>query len=436
MNPTEEGPGVERGLRARLSRTFLTQAALIGAAAVIGVFLASLLLEGVLIRQALREEAAHFWAQRAGDPGFALPRTVNLIGYIDAPPAELAGLGPGFHGRRIGADDTVVYVDDRDGQRLFLVFDRSGVGRPATLFGLLPLAMVLLVLYLSTWLAIRASRRAFSPVIALARQVRELDPGAAVPARLDPTRLPADADDEVRELADALARYSQRLAEFVERERHFTRDASHELRSPLTVISMAAEMLLADPGLGESARRSAQRILRAARDMEELTRAFLLLARESETGLPLEEICVNDLLAEEIERARPLADGRPIEAQLQASCRLYLSAPEKVLAVLLGNLLRNAFAYTEAGQIAVNVYAGGVSIADTGAGMPPERLDDMYRPFVRGEGSGRGGHGVGLTIVRRLSDRFGWPVRIDSRPGIGTRVDVAFPAARVEPVAP
>lgn len=435
MNGPEASRGAGRGLRARLGRTFLTQAALIGAAAVLGVFLASFLLEGVLIRQALREEAAHFWAQRASAPDFALPRTVNLTGYLDVPPTELAGLSPGFHDRRAGTDDTVVYVDDHDGQRLFLVFDRSGVGRLATLFGLLPLAMVLLVLYLSTWLAFRASRRAFSPVIALARQVRELDPGGVVPARLDFARLPADADDEVRELADALARYSQRLAEFVDRERTFTRDASHELRSPLTVIGMAAEMLLADPGLGEPARRSANRILRAARDMEELTLAFLLLARESETGLPLEEVCVNDLLAEEIERARPLAEGRPIEAQLSASCRLYLTAPEKVLAVLLGNLLRNAFSYTEAGRIEVEVHPGGVTIVDTGVGMAPEQLAQMYQPFVRGAGSRRGGHGVGLTIVRRLSDRFGWPVRIDSRPGLGTRVDISFPAARVEPTA-
>ena len=435
MNSADAGRDAKRGLRARLGRTFLTQAALIGSAAVIGVFLASLLLEGVLIRQALREEAAHVWAQRAGDPDSALPRTVNLTGYLDTPPAELAGLAPGFHDRRAGADDTVVFVSDRGGQRLFLVFDRGGVGRLAIVFGLLPLAMVMLVLYLSTWLGIRASRRAFSPVIALARQVRRLDPGAAVPERLDPASLPADADDEVRELADALARYSQRLAEFVDRERNFTRDASHELRSPLTVIGMAAEMLLADPGLGEPARRSANRILRAARDMEELTQAFLLLARESETGLPLEEVCVNDLLAEEIERARPLAEGRPIEAQLSASCRLYVTAPEKVLAALLGNLLRNAFSYTEAGRIDVEVHAGGVTIVDTGVGMAPEQLAQMYQPFVRGAGSRGGGHGVGLTIVRRLSDRFGWPVRVDSRPGLGTRVDISFPAARVEPTA-
>jgi signal transduction histidine kinase len=422
------------GLGARLGRAFLLQAAFIGAAAVVGVFLASALLEGVLIRQALQDEAAHFWAQRERDASFPLPGTLNLTGYLGDVPAAIAGLPPGYHDRRDGAVETVVYVSDRDRQRLYLVFDRSGVGRLATFFGLLPLAMVLLVLYLSTWLAFRASRRAFSPVIALARQVRELDPESPDPARLDPARLPRDTDDEVRELADALSRYAQRLSDFVERERNFTRDASHELRSPLTVIRLAAGMLQSDPGLGEASLRAVRRIGRAARDMEELTSAFLLLARESEAGLPLEEVCINNVVAEELDRARLLAEGRPVDSAVNASCRLHLEAPEKVLSVLLGNLLRNAFSYTDAGEVIVDITRDGVVIRDTGVGISPDRVAEMYRPFVRGEGHRRGGHGVGLTIVRRLSDRFGWPVTISSQPGVGTAVEIRFPGARVEPL--
>jgi len=419
------------GLRARLGRAFLLQAAFIGAAAVVGVFLASLLLESVLIRQALREEVAHFWLQRERDPNFALPATSNLTGYLEAAPPSISGLPSGFHERVIDDVATVVYVTERDGQRLYLVFDRSGVGRLATVFGLLPLAMVLLVLYPSTWLAFRASRRAFSPVIALARAVRGLDPAAPDPAQLDPARLPRDVDEEVRELAEALTRYAQRLNEFVERERNFTRDASHELRSPLTVIQIALGMLEADVGLSEASRRAIARIGRAARDMEELTSAFLLLARESQTGLPVEVICINDVIAEELDRARMLAAGKPVESRLSATHRLYVEAPEKVLPVLLGNLLRNAFSYTDAGEVAVEIGDLSVVIRDTGVGMAPGQVDAMYQPFVRGDTARRGGHGVGLTIVRRLSDRFGWPVTIDSSPGVGTRVAIHFPSARV-----
>jgi signal transduction histidine kinase len=81
--------------------------------------------------------------------------------------------------------------------------------------------------------------------------------------------------------------------------------------------------------------------------------------------------------------------------------------------------------------VTVEIGAGKVSIGDTGVGIAAEKIEEMFRPFVRGEGNRRGGHGVGLTIVRRLSDRFGWPVSVVSEPGVGTTVEITFPAARL-----
>jgi signal transduction histidine kinase len=341
----------------------------------------------------------------------------------------------GYHEWERDGANFVVSITERDDQRLYLVFDRSNVWRLAAYYGLVPLAAVLLVLYLSTWLGFRGLRRAVSPVIALARKVRELDAGPPNTEQVQELHVPEDTDEEVRELTDALLRYSQRLARFLERERQFTRDASHELRSPLTVIRMAASILLADSALSESSRRTAQRIQRAAHDMEELTNAFLLLARESETGLPMEAVCLNDLIADELDRAKALAVDKPVSAHVRSTHRVLVEAPERVLSVLLGNLLRNAFSYTDAGEVVVEIGQGRITIRDTGVGMPSERIEEMFRPFVRGEGNRRGGHGVGLTIVRRLTDRFGWPIRILSEPGAGTTVEIAFPTSRSEPVA-
>jgi signal transduction histidine kinase len=419
-----------KGFGARLGRAFLLQAAFIAVAAAISVFLANVLLEDVLIRQALRDEATFFWNRRATDPSHPLPATLNLSGYLEDAPPDLATLGLGFHERIDTARPTVVYVSEQAGRRLTLVFDRGSVAKLVTLFGLLPLAFVLLVLYLTTWLAFRASRRAFSPVVALARQVRELDPTAPHPARFDRSRLPPAADDEVQELADALARYSDRLAEFVARERQFTRDASHELRTPLTVMQISSDLLLADEPLSEPGRRAVERIRRATGDMDELTRLFLLLAREDEVGLPATAVCINDVVSEELARAQQAAEGKPVVARFIEKHRLHLDAPERVLSVLIGNLLRNAFSYTDQGEVEVAIEADRVVIRDTGVGIAPDRLAELYRPFVRGESTHRGGHGVGLSIVRRLSGRFGWPVDIESEPGVGTRVEIRFPGAR------
>ena len=427
-------PDSDSRIRAWLGQAFMLQAALISIAAVVGVFVASALLEGVLIRAALDDEVTHFWRQRDSDPAFQLPNTRNLRGYFeDSAPAALRAMPLGYQDWKKDGLDYVVDVTERDGRRLYLVFDRTNVNRLAAYYGLVPLAAVLLVLYLSTWIGFRRLRRAVSPMIALARKVRELEEDPTSIERVQALQVPEDADEEVRELTDALLRYSKRLAHFLERERQFTRDASHELRSPLTVIRMAASILLEDPELSDSRRRTAQRIQRACHDMEELTHAFLLLARESETGLAVEAVCVNDLILEEIERARLLAADKPVTSEVRSTHRVLLEAPEKVLSILLGNLLRNAFSYTDAGQVVVEVTAGKVTIRDTGVGIASEKIEEMFRPFVRGDGTRRGGHGVGLTIVRRLSDRFGWPVSVVSEPGVGTTVEIQFPHSRAEP---
>lgn len=411
----------------------MLQATFISVAAVVGVLVAGALLERLLIREALRDEAAHFWEQRLTRPDFPLPSTRNLTGYMGDVPDALRPLGLGYHSWQHDAVEYLVYVSERQGGRLYLTFDRSSVGRLAAYYGLAPLALVLLVLYLSTWLGFRASRRALSPVMALARSVRQLDPNAPDPAVFEPARLPMGADDEVGELSAALAWFAHRLNEYTERERHFTRDASHELRSPLTVIQMASDVLLQGTSLGEPERRAVERIRRSARDMEELTAAFLLLARESEVGLPTETVSINDVVATELERALPLAEGRPVALQVDARCCLSINAPEKVLSVLLGNLLRNAVAYTNAGRVRVEIQADAVVIEDTGVGLPEGRIREMGQPFVRGS-TGRPGYGVGLTIVRRLSDRFGWPVEFTSQVGVGTRVRITFPGASATPL--
>jgi signal transduction histidine kinase len=101
-----------------------------------------------------------------------------------------------------------------------------------------------------------------------------------------------------------------------------------------------------------------------------------------------------------------------------------------VFAVMISNLLRNACQYTEQGEVVVTLGEHFVRVDDSGRGMAPEDVAHAFEPFYRGKGAGKGGHGVGLTIVRRLADRFGWPVTLESTLGIGTRATIALPQAR------
>ncbi|MEO1034028.1 MAG: HAMP domain-containing sensor histidine kinase [Pseudomonadota bacterium] len=427
-----------RGLGKRLSREFFLQAIYISVAALFGVFAVAVLLQDVLTKQALRTEADYYWQRYAEDPAMPLPETRNMIGYRDnsvrPPPADLADLPTGFHRQRNG-DSQVALVTEHDGTRLYLVFKARQVNELVFVFGLLPLVVVLIVIYLSLYAAYRVSQRAVSPFIALAEQVQKLDPGQP-----DPSLFEAESgqDGEIELLCNALQNLAKRLDSFAERERNFTRDASHELRSPLTVIRMATDVVAADASLSDAAQTHVQRIRQAAKDMEELTEAFLLLARESVAQLRDEWVSVNDVVIGETERTRLLIGAKPVQISNAADNHLFVAAPEKVIASIIGNLTRNGLLYTDEGEVNVRIQDRRVTVSDTGPGMEPEEVEQMFQPFFRGDPSRRrrGGHGVGLTIVKRLADRFGWPLSVKSERGRGTEVTIEFPDAKFEAISP
>jgi hypothetical protein len=224
----------------------------------------------------------------------------------------------------------------------------------------------------------------------------------------------------------------------VARERNFTRDASHELRSPLTVIKVAADVMLADSALEPFEERSLNRIKRATRDMEALMEAFLILAREDDVGLPDEDFVANEAVALELERANDLVKGKPVQLRQVVEAQFALHAPPRVFGVMVGNLLRNACIYTEQGSVTVTIGRDFVRVEDTGPGISPDEMRQLFKPYYRGRQTGSGGHGIGLTIVKRLSDRFRWPLELESRVGVGTSATIRLPqpTAGLTPCAP
>ncbi|MBT6277710.1 MAG: HAMP domain-containing histidine kinase [Chromatiales bacterium] len=435
---------LNEGLRRRLLRAIIVQATAIGLVAATGVWAAAFLIENVLIAEALKEEATHYWKLVDENGNTPVPDTRNLTGY-SAPvgqrhllPEPLSELAPGHHELSSSFDFRVAYVTERMNRVLVLVFEGRQVRELSLVFGLGPLGLVLVVVYLGAWFSYRSARRALSPVEWLARQVNELDPESPDPRKFQLNEQRLAAHGEIAVLANALEALTLRVNQFVERERNFTRDASHELRSPLTVVRMAADMLLDDCELSERSRIGAKRIKRAAVDMVELVEAFLLLSREEEVGVEFEDVSVNSVIRDEVERARLLAASRPVEVRLVEDVELTLSTSDKVLSSFIGNLVRNAVDYTEEGTVTVRIGEGFVRIDDEGPGMEVAEVERAFDAFYRGRAGGRGkstGYGVGLTIVRRLSERFGWPVTFKSDRGQGTSVTVELPDSASRPVA-
>ena len=422
------------GLRRKIWVAFIMQAAAISFAAVLGVYGASAVLKHVLIQRALQEEATHFWGRREDDPGALVPDTYNMNGYLVRPaektalPEPLQALGPGFHSLPRAQGGSLVLVEDREGQRLYLLFKQEQVDSLAFWFGMVPLTLVLALVYILAWTTYRASKRAVSPVIWLANQVRQWDPQHPDTSALNPENLPGDVEGETLTLASSLHDFASRIGSFVEREHNFTRDASHELRTPLTVIRVAGDMMAEDHSLSPVARRSLTRIRAAGHDMEALIEAFLILAREGDTGLPDEDFPVEEVVREEMEKVRPLISGKSVQLRLEPEARLELHAPSRVFSVLFGNLLRNACNYTDQGLITVTIRRNSVVISDTGIGMSADELARVFEPFFRAGNRQKEGQGIGLSIVRRLSERYGWPVQLESEPGRGTTATISFPS--------
>ncbi|MCC5865643.1 MAG: HAMP domain-containing histidine kinase [Wenzhouxiangella sp.] len=429
------------GLNSKLIRVFVLQVLAISVATVLGVYGAALVVERVLVQEALNGEAEHFWERYRKDNSFPLPNTNNLRGYMaqrsdfSGVPEWLRDEAPGFRRvREAPQSEPVVHVSDRGGDRLYLVFDEVQVSALAFYFGIAPLTGVLLLIYLLTWLGYLMSRRAVSTVILLAEQVRNYDfqSGQFEQFTLDDFGDPNDT--EVIALITAFNQFIQRLESFIQRERNFTRNASHELRTPLAVVKANLELLsrFDEP---ERRQRVVDRMARTVRDMESLVETLLILARESESKLSQTSVVLNDLLAELLDQVKRAVPRENVTTSIEATGLVEVEAPERVLAIVFTNLLRNAMTYTEQGSVDVLIDRNGVTIRDTGCGMSEADLERMFEPFYRGHDRSNEGYGLGLSIVNRLCSRFGWTLHADSELGVGTEMRLEFPRARFQPFA-
>jgi two-component system sensor histidine kinase QseC len=279
-------------------------------------------------------------------------------------------------------------------------------------YDLAPVGVALMLIVMVSVLAWLAVQRMWRPVSGLARMVdnwHELsDPGDL---SSDPLLHRADAD--VATLARSFHQFATRIAGYNERERNFTRDASHELRSPLTVIKMSTDMLADEAGLSDFGKSSLERIRRATREMEALVEAMLILARETDNGQGEQDFVVNHVLRDELVDARDLLHGHPIELQFEESASFALHGSPRVFAVLCWQLIRHASQYTGQGTVLVTVLPGVVSVCATAGGD--------HDPHLPGQ------QGFEYAIAQRISERFAWALDLRVQGGNSYVAEIRFP---------
>ena len=357
---------------------------------------------------------------------FMPPNNMPITGYVLSDtnhgsdiPDEIKKLSPGSYNVAVENIDYRVLVSDRENGRYFMTLDTEDQRLHEAKFLRYALIFALFMTISSSvgglWLAIRVTE----PIARLARQVGQAEPGDAnlVLANLE-------SKDEVGALSRAFDRYLLRLRAFVERERYFTADVSHELRTPLAIMLGSIEVLEQVGTLTPKQQQLLSRIRRAAQDMIDLTAALLLMAREQPHAadeLPCQVAAVARAC---IEKHLHLIDGRPIriEMELLAEPDLYIERP--LLEIMIANLIRNAMFNTRSGFILLRLEESRLTVQDTGVGMSQDELSHALEHYYKGATSA--GSGVGLSLVKRICERYGWLISLDSIQGHGTTATIEF----------
>ncbi|ELR65582.1 two-component system sensor protein [Photobacterium marinum] len=199
---------------------------------------------------------------------------------------------------------------------------------------------------------------------------------------------------ELIQLVESFNNYSERIQNLIERERSFNRYASHELRTPLMVMKGAISLLgqSDNPAFIEKQR---QRLLHATNEMNDFISTLLSLTKEEDIRtLTSRKLTVDELNAIAAEHSH-LLEGKQVKWEVELSGQALVKAPETTFKILLGNLIKNAFACTEEGNVIIKVKPESIQVIDTGIG-----LDSKPR--------GVEGYGLGLLIASDICRKYGW----------------------------
>ena len=348
-----------------------------------------------------------------------------LMRSSSAPQAPYAPLEVGFSNQRfdgrswrvftLRSGELWIHAADSDAVRNEL----SGKIARATVAPLMVgIPLLLLLLGLLT-------RYGLAPLAELARQIARREPGTLAPIEL------ARTPPEVAPLVES-------LNGLLERERRFTADAAHELRTPLAAIKIHAQN--AARASGEAQRdASLGRMLAAVERSSRLAAQMLAFRRATAPHghLAAQRASMRQVLEDALEEVSPALKERAQKIAVTtapAEDDIFIHGEHEKLVSLARNLLDNAIRYAPAGsaiEVSLHLQPRTVvlSVADDGPGIPPELRNRVFEGYYRIPGTAGEGSGLGLAIVREIAGQHGAHVDIgEARPGRGTRITVTFPA--------
>lgn len=239
--------------------------------------------------------------------------------------------------------------------------------------------------------------------------------------------------DELTELAGTFDNMLERLEKAFESQRQFIANASHELRTPISIQRTAIQVGLNDP-TPSSVADTKEKLLAANRRIERLLDSLLTLAH-SDRGLEhRESVDVADCVKDQLDLRSPDIAERELHTRTELAPYV-VNGDTALITRLVDNLLTNAIRYNvNGGWIEIRTSTDGLAVSNTGQEVTPDLMDRIFHPFQRGENrTSSGGAGLGLSIVESIVEAHGGTVTAVPRIGGGLEVTVSLPESDAPP---
>jgi two-component system, OmpR family, sensor histidine kinase QseC len=354
------------------------------------------------------------------------PQGRLLMRSASAPEAAYAPLDPGFSTQKnwrvftLRSGELWVQAAERDDVRDELA-GKLALAAVAPLIAGIPLLLALIALLLGYGLA---------PLAELARRIARREPGSLAPIRL------ARSTAEIQPVLDELNALLERVQSAIARERRFTADAAHELRTPLAALKIHAQNAVRAASEAER-RASLERMMAGLERAIRLAEQMLAFSRAAARAPAAEPVSLRQAVEDALDDVLPTLKERGIKVSVAADApdsEPLVKGERDKLATLVRNLLDNAARYSPPGstvhvQIANSGGTTRLSVSDEGTGIPPELRERVFESYYRVPGAPGEGSGLGLAIVREIAAQHGATVELTGGDGgRGTRVLVRFPA--------
>ncbi len=284
--------------------------------------------------------------------------------------------------------------------------------------------MTLLIIGLGLWMATLSSRRIVNPLRQLSEQISEVPVGAQMP------RIPVNySDSELYSIAETFNRFLGELESYVRREQSLLSLASHELRTPVAVMSGALDILEMRGQLKPNDLATVARMRNACTEMRSNVEVLLKLSRNQADGSPVREaISLTTLVEEVLDDLNNLFKVRA-RVRLNIMDTIMLRSDSVLVKMLLRNLVQNALQHTQK-EIDITLGKGIIQIQDRGTGFTAEQKAILGREMQVVPGS-TSLNGLGLYIVTLMSERLQWPLQVTRSDSNGSVIQLSIPADQI-----